>query len=269
MAAAFGLPLLGCDGCFVGLPAIISLVIAVLALIGTIYVLLWSNLGARVGYLVLMVSFFAWMIILSAMGLFGAPGTTPGTGPRGAEPQWVAFTPDSEQGQAFREELATFPGDGWSELDASGKVFPGKIDAKGELENVRTAIKNGEAALALAQKTRPDFKPEDYSFRPSKIPATTPDEENPELFPPATAAYKQVGNTLLFGARIPATSKHPEIVVFAYRDRGKVFLYALLFLAVSLFGFVLHLMLLGRSEKNQRRREAQLAEQEPRTPVNV
>ena len=72
---------LGCDGCWTGWQAVLGLVIAVTVLIGSIYMLLASNFGARLGYLVLMVSLMAWIILLAAMWLFGLPGTTPGTGP--------------------------------------------------------------------------------------------------------------------------------------------------------------------------------------------
>jgi hypothetical protein len=266
--AAFAAPLFACDGCFVGVPAIISFVIAVLALIGSIYVLLWSNLGARLGYLVLMVSLFAWMIIMSGIWLFGAPGTTTSTGPRGPEPAWVPFTTDSAAAGDFKDAIASFPSKGWDVLTETGKVYPGKIDAKGEFENVRSAVRNAEAALALKQELTKKFKPEDWNFRASEIPPTTPDEKDPKKFPAATVAYRQQGQTLLFGARIPATATHPETLVFAYRDKGKVFLTALYFLIVSILGFILHLWLLGRTENKQREREAALTSQEPQ-PVGV
>ena len=92
---------LACDGCWSGWQAVLGLVIAVVVLIGSIYMLLASNFGARLGYLVLMVSLMAWIILLSAMWLFGLPGTTPGTGPRGAESAWVPFLQTSDQGKVF------------------------------------------------------------------------------------------------------------------------------------------------------------------------
>ncbi len=265
---AFAMPLLfACDGCFKGLPAVISFVIIVLSLIGTIYVLLWSNLGARIGYLVLMVSLFAWMIIMSGIWLVGAPGTTTGTGPRGREPAWIPFTPDSESAADFKDALAQFPSQGWDPLTEEGKEYPGKIDAKGEFENVRNAVRQAQAALAFTQGTSKKFAPADWNFRASGVPPASITEND---LPAASVGYRQEGDTLLFGARIPATKNHPETLVFARRDKGQVFLYALYFLIVSILGFAVHLWLLARTELRQKQREAALKEQEPQAqPVSV
>jgi len=49
--------------------------------------------GRRMGYLVLAVSFFGWMILLSSLWTFGfysqGLDTPVNLGPRGAEPAWV------------------------------------------------------------------------------------------------------------------------------------------------------------------------------------
>jgi hypothetical protein len=245
-----------CDGCWVGLPAVIGFVVAVVVLIGSIYMLLWSNFGARQAYLITMVALAAWMILLSALWLFGAPGTTTGTGPRAREAAWVPFTPDSEVAkQDFAREIAEFP-DGWDRLTADPtksdkNIYPGKIDAHGEELNVITVIAHAEAALAAKQGTEATA-PEDWVFRDATFKPATDDEK---LLPAATVRFKQVGQHLLFGAIIPATAKHPQVTVFAYRDKGIVFLYALEFLLVSILLFVLHLILLARYETRKRRED--------------
>ena len=91
MAALANLVPLACDGCFVGLPAVLSFVLAVVLLIGSLYMLLASNFGARLAYLIVMVSLMAFMMFLSLLWTIGGPGTTTGTGPRGREPAWVPF----------------------------------------------------------------------------------------------------------------------------------------------------------------------------------
>lgn len=267
MALLSGTGLLACDGCFYGIPAIISLFLIVVALIGSIYMLLWSNFGARLGYLVLMVSLFGFMILMSALWLFGAPGTTTSTGPRGPEPAWVPFTPDSAAAGDYTTQVSSFP-KGWDIVTPAGKIYDGKIDAKGEIETVRTAIREAEARLAAVQKTDA-VKAADWNFRPSELPAVTPDEKDPKLYPPSTVAYQQVGKTLLFGVRIPATAKHPETLVFAYRDKGRVYLHGLISLIASLLGFASHLWLLARFERAQRAREAALSSQEPKQMATV
>jgi hypothetical protein len=251
MALLHFLPL-ACDGCWSGWQAVLGLGIAVVVLIGSIYMLLASNLGARVGYLVLMVSLMAWIILLSAMWLFGVPGTTPGTGPRGPEAQWVPFLATSEQGQEFTTTLNQFPtGTMWKPI---GTAFPGKIDSKGEFDTVRTVLKSALARLAEKQGTAAT-DPTDWGFRAAGIPPATPDEES---LPQAKVAFAEQGTPLLFGVDIPATSKHPEVVVFAYRDKGKVFLYAFYFLVVAIVAFAFHLWLLARHERLQKEREAVL-----------
>jgi hypothetical protein len=250
---------LGCDGCWSGWQAVMGLGIAVIVLIGSLYMLLASNLGARLGYLVLMVSLMAWIILLAAMWLFGLPGTTPGTGPRGPEAQWVAFLPNSDQGKVFADTLSQFPtGSTWKPI---GTLFSGNVDSKGEFSTVRSVVESSLAAL-YAKQHLPATDPADWSFRAAGIPPATPDEQT---LPQAKVAFSKTGTPLLFGVDIPATSKHPEVVVFAYKNKGKVYLYALYFLIVGLLAFGIHLWLLARYERHQKERESAL--QSPAQPV--
>ena len=246
---------LACDGCWSGWQAVLGLVIAVVVLIGSIYMLLASNFGARLGYLVLMVSLMVWIILLSSMWLFGLPGTPAGTGPRGAESAWIPFTPTSDQAKVFSDTLNNFPnGPTWKPI---GTLFSGNIDSKGEFATVRTLVEESLAALAAKQKTQAT-DPKDWNFRAAGVPPSTPDEEP---FPQAKVAFSKTGTPLIFGADIPATSKHPEVLVFAYKNKGKVYLYALYFLIVGILGFAVHLWFLARYERHQKEREAALQPQ--------
>src|SRR3989442_145683 len=67
------------------------IVCAFILFVGSIYVLVAAVFGLRMGYLVVAVSFFGWMIILSAIWTFGPPGTPKNLGPRGYEPHWQVF----------------------------------------------------------------------------------------------------------------------------------------------------------------------------------
>ncbi|MFN2615408.1 MAG: hypothetical protein ABR552_11410 [Actinomycetota bacterium] len=247
--------LLACDGCFRGAPAVISLVICLGVLVGSIYMLLMSNFGARKAYLITMISLAAWMMIMSAVWTLGLPGTTPGTGPRGREAGWIPFTPSSQVAREdYASDVSSFP-NGWDALPQGGtKVYPGKIDARGEFEVLRTKIEKSEAALAAKQNEQAT-DPGDWAFRLPGPPAT-PDEAS---IPPASAIrYKFVGGRLLFGATIPATAKHPETTVFAYRDKGLVFLYSTYFFLISLIALIVHLMLLARAETRENEERARL-----------
>jgi hypothetical protein len=253
--------LLACDGCFVGLPAVLSLIIGLAVLVGSIYMLLASNLGARKAYLVLMVSLSAWMAIMSAIWTVGLPGTTPGTGPRGREPQWIPFTPTSEVAKEdFAAEIAKFP-NGWQTMtfkNADGtvadRIYPGKIDAKGELETIRALVTDAEARLAKTNGLAATASA-DWTFRAAGVTAATAEEKK---LPPAEVRFLFVRGKVLFGAIIPATSKHPETTVFAYRDKGLVFLYSLYFLFLSLIAFAVHLGLLARLEQREKEERAKL-----------
>lgn len=242
---------LACDGCFRGFPAWVSLGLIVMSLIGTIYMLLWSNLGARLAYLVTITALSVFMMILSVLWMIGAPGTTTSTGPRGREVAWIPFFPDSEFAGDFDADLATFPGgDGW---EPAGTVFPGKVDTQGEFESVRSTVTNRLADFAKVNDLEAK-EASDWSFRDRTKPPVTPDEKE---LAPAVVAFNQVGSTkLIVGIEIPATSAHRKVTVFAYRDKGLVFLPSLMFFLVSLGMFILHTWLLGRYEREESEREA-------------
>lgn len=234
-----------------------------LILVGSIYMLLASNFGMRQGYLIMMVALSAFIIFMSLVWLVGAPGTAPGTGPRAGkpsdkilvatEPHWVPFLPESEQGREFRDVIARFP-DGW---DQPGTVYPGKIDSKGEFDSVKTLIQESLALLAEEKALEATDK-DDWAFRLPGSEALTPQEKE---IPEAIAVrYYQEGTPLLFGVTIPASDDHAEITVFAFRDKGRVFLYSLYFLIVSILSFAFHLWLLARYERKEKAREAATAE---------
>lgn len=242
---------LACDGCFQGYPAVISLVIIILALIGTIYVLVAVNLGWREGYLVVMVSLMAWMIMMSALWIFGLPGTPAATGPRGREPAWIPFLPDSEQAGDYRALVESFPsGQGW-EVPEPGTIYKGGIDPNGELENIRPQITTALARLAEEQELDAT-DPGDWDFTVGEAAEGAP--------PPATIRFSDDANEILIGVTIPATDDHREVTVFAYRDKGLVFLQALIFLVVSIVLFALHFWLLVRYEVKRRDEDERLGE---------
>lgn len=266
---------LGLEGQWNDFRAIVVIAIAVVMLIGSIYMLLASNFGARLGYLITMIALSAWVVILSTMWLVGAPGTTPSTGPRGPEPHWVPFTADSEQGKDLSHILASFP-DGWDKIvtkdakgDLIGTKYPGNIDARGDFEQVRATVTAAIARLATEQKLPVDkpviWKGSNWSFRSSDLEPATPDER---LLKPATVRFTFKGTRLYFGVIIPAVSAadcvapsgdpiagcrpHASFTAFAFRDKGKVYLQSLMFLLVSLVSFFVHLFLIARYEARKK-----------------
>ena len=263
---------LALEGQWSGAAAVAIVLTAAAIFMGTIYFLLTTLFGWRRAFHISMVSLMGFMIIMSLVWLVGAPGTVPGTGPRGREPTWIPFVADSEFGADFREETKEFP-DGW---DAPGKKYfgnkdkanTGAIDAVGEVDTIKGLLLPALAGYAQ-EKGFPSEDPDDYDFRlPPKTPAAeaklTAEER---AIPVAEARFKDVGGgELLAGFRIPGVEgKHPEITVFAFRDKGAIFLPPLYFLVVSIFLFSLHLWLLARDEIKQRARDAETAT----TPTKV
>lgn len=280
------LPLLALEGDWADFRAVVVVVIAVVMLIGSIFMLLASNLGARLGYLVTILSLSGFMIIMSVMWMFGAPGTTTATGPRGPEPSWIPFTAESEQGKDLTRVLDSYP-DGWDRIvkkDDNGELvsttYPGNIDSRGDLEQIRTSVTRALARAAerdaeklpANQKSAALTKPENWLFIAADIGPATPEERE---LPAADVRYIFEGTRLFFGATIPAVTEaqcvkpdgakvanckpHQEVTVFAFRDKGKVYLQGLMFLLVSLLAFFSHLALIARFESKQKASDAALA----------
>lgn len=287
------------EGQWFGAAAVALVIVGILIFIGTIYILLVAIYGWLQAYLVTMVSLMIFSIILSAVWLFGIPGTPPGTGPRGTEPYWVVFLADSEQGLEFAEEIQTFPADRSVQIPEEGPVadsewrvpvadeqFPGAINVDGEVDAIKLALQPALAGYFQQQGTG-SGDPADYNFRLEGR-APSPEEE---ALPVARLLFYPNGNVdtvdqgsravletdqisdpagkLLAGIDIPATENHPAIRVFAYRNKGQVFMASLQWMVVSVILFVVHLLWLAGYENKQKRREAELAAgtSPPREPV--
>jgi len=63
---------------------ILTVVVAVTILGGSVYIIVASNTGARLGLLITLAGFFGWMVILTLYWWISPPGI----GPRGASPSW-------------------------------------------------------------------------------------------------------------------------------------------------------------------------------------
>ena len=70
---------------------LLVVITAFILLPGSVYMLLASNFGALKGYLIAATAFFGFLMMLSAVWLFGIPGTTPLTGPKGTQPTFKFF----------------------------------------------------------------------------------------------------------------------------------------------------------------------------------
>ena len=90
--------------------ALLAVPLGLLFLSGSVYVLLWSNYGARKGAAIYGTAFFGFNLLLGVFWWLGGPGIPPGLGistlPGQAadhyNPRWYGFEAGSERAQFFR-----------------------------------------------------------------------------------------------------------------------------------------------------------------------
>jgi hypothetical protein len=212
---------------------------------GSVFMLLASNFGALKGYLIAGVAFFGFMVMLSAVWLFGIPGTTPLTGPKGTQPTFKFFTVDDPAAATY-DSVRDFQGgagSGW-EAAPEGELEEGSAEAtlSADLETARqTAVQD------LIEETNADIE-----------------DSSEEL--DATNLSAEVFYTIQDGTEVaavvisPATPtegsglQRPDFApktFFAYRDAGSPYLPSILFLIGSVVLFLVHLLLLGVAERRR------------------
>lgn len=214
----------------VALEGSLVVVAALILFLGTVWLLTSAILGVQMGYLVTAVGFFGFMIILSALWAFGAPGTPAYLGPRGELPHWVA----AAQGQEVRSPtfpvVQGYPGGPWTE--------PG--DDPGLAQEVEGATQSFQEFLAeqaneelAAAGVEGRVEPQDFQIRELRF---TEAEDGTQLA--AARAFSATGG--------------PEVMVFGYKDLGSEPLPSYLFLLAAIIGFAVHVPLLDRAERRRR-----------------
>jgi hypothetical protein len=212
---------------------------------GSVYMLLASNFGALKGYLIAATAFFGFLVMLSAVWLFGLPGTTPLTGPKGTQPTFKSFTLEDPEAATY-DSVRTFQGgagNGWQEAPA-GEAEAGSAEEtlKAELDTARQA-----ALSQLIEETNRDI--EDSS---KELDVTNLDARVFYTIQDGT----EVAAVVISPKDPPAGSglERPDFAPktsFAYRDPGSPYLPSILFLAGSLVLFLVHMVLLGLAERRR------------------
>jgi hypothetical protein len=212
---------------------------------GSVFMLLASNFGALKGYLIAAVGFFGFMVMLSAVWLFGIPGTTPLTGPKGTQPTFKFFTVEDPVAATY-DSVRDFQGgagNGW-EPAPEGEFEEGTPEAtlRADLDTARqTAVQD------LIEETNADI--EDSS---EELDATNVSAEVFYTIQDGT----EVAAVVISPATPPEGSglQRPDFApktFFAYRDPGSPYLPSILFLVGSIVLFLLHLFLLGVAERRR------------------
>jgi hypothetical protein len=201
---------------------------AVLLFIGSIYILLTAYFGRVMAYLIVAVSLFGWMIILSLIWTFGAPGTTKNYGPRGTEPHWQVFAASARPISSRYPQTAKYPDPPWHEPDAVSEA---------SADTVKTAIQTYLVQQVTQQferqRNRTELDPEDFNVEDIEF---------------GTAS----DGTHLAAGRGFYSLGGPVVNVFLYHDKGNVPAPSWGFLGASVFGFAVHLPLLDRAERRRK-----------------
>jgi hypothetical protein len=196
---------------------------------GSVWLLLSAVFGVRMGYLISATGLFAFMVILSAIWAFGAPGTPPNLGPRGNLPTWFGLAAGPELSSPTYPVIERYPDDPWVDPRGSPRF-------RGEVEAVTLAFQEFLAEEASGELRRAGIE----------------GEITPETFEIADLRFTEVDGTPLATARAFATTGGPEVEVAGYKDAGDLALPSWLFLAGSIIGFVAHLPFLDRAERRRR-----------------
>lgn len=226
---------------------LLVVVTAFVLLPGSVYMLLATNFGALKGYLIAATAFFGFLILLSATWLFGLPGTTPLTGPKGAQPTFRFFTLDDPAAGRF-DSVRSFQGgagNGWQEAPAAAAGEQGggaEERLKADLDVARQT-----AVSTLVEETNKDNKDSSKDLDAANLDAKAfyTIQDGTEV-----AAIVISPKDPPEGSGLERPSFSPK-TTFAYRDPGAPTLPSVLFLIGSLVLFVVHMLALGLVERRR------------------
>ena len=212
----------------------LATVVAFVLFVGSPLLILSSVFGRRMGYLVLAVSFFSWMMILAAIWTFGfysqGPSTPVNLGPRGAEPAWLVEAAGTDP-EAPDPIFEAYPaGQGWRE--------PGTND--NDTSSVQGVTSAAQAFLVeRANEAAGKEKDQPGSF------ATTD-------FTIQSIEFATEGDISLAAAEGFYNGGGPLVKLYLRHDSGSVNRYSWMFLIGSFVGLALHLPLLDRAERSRK-----------------
>lgn len=221
-------------GCETMLKGGLAVIMALVLFVGSVLLVLAAVFGRRMGYLVLAVSFFGWMMILSSVWTFGffsqGLDTPVNLGPRGAEPAWVVESIGTDPEPVF-EAYASYPGEGWRE--------PGTNDEdQASVQSVTSATQGYLADRANEELGKSENEP-------GAIATTDFTVQNIEF-------YATDGGASLAAAHAFFTDGGPILTVYLRHDSGSVNRYSWMFLIGSTVLFGAHLPFLDRAERRRK-----------------
>jgi len=225
---------------------IVVVACALVLFVGSVYVLLSAVFGLRMGYLVLAVSFFGWLVLLSLLWVLGQPkilgvtGTLPNLGPRGTEPHWQVYAASTGTGSSTRfPTTSQYPGSPWH--------VPKAVE-KPSIASVTSAVQK-----YLAQQASEQFAKQGTAVcTPTSSPTATCLTVDPTTFLVQDVEFTGFHGTSLAAAHSFFTFGGPQITLYVYRDKGNVNVYSWSFFLASIVGFAIHVPFLDRAEKKRK-----------------
>ena len=198
----------------------LTTIMAFVLFVGSVLLMLSFVFGRRMGYLVLAVSFFAWMIILSVTWLTGfiisqGLDTPVNLGPRGAEPAWVIEAAGTDP-QPVYEVFDRYPdGEGWRE--------PGEND--NDTASIQAVTSSAQAFLAERGERGP-------RARRTRSPARSRRRTSSSR----TSSSRPTSDVSLAAAEGYFTGGGPLLKLYMRHDSGSVNRYSWMFLIGSVVG---------------------------------
>ena len=224
---------------------LLVVIIGFVFLPGSVFMLLASNFGALKGYLIAATAFFGFLVMLSAVWLFGIPGTTPLTGPKGTQPTFRFFTINDPQASTY-DSVRDFQGGaggGWNAAPS------GEVEAGSPQEALKADL---DVARQTAVGDLIEEKNKDVRDSSEELDVTNIDAKAYYTIQDGT----EVAAVVISPKTPPSGSglKRPDfspVTTFAYRDPGNPRLPSILFLVGALVLFVVHMLLLGLAERRR------------------
>jgi hypothetical protein len=211
----------------------LAVIVGFVLFIGSVLLMLSAVFGRKMGYLVLSVSFFAWMILFSAVWTFGffsqGPETPVDLGPRGREPGWVVEAAGENVPDLPYPQFDTYPtGDAWT--TPAGGQSASVQSVTGGIQSY--LAQQGNQTAGLGQFEAGAFQTTDFTVQDVRFAAA--------------------GDVSLAAAQAFYNGGGPLITVYLRHDSGSVPIYSWMFLIGSIVAFAIHLPFLDRAERERK-----------------
>jgi len=212
----------------------LTVLMGIILFIGSVYLLLAAVFGPRMGYLVMAVALFGWMMILSSLWAFGfwsqGLSTPTNLGPRGTEPHWQVVSTGVQVASETYPVVASYPGPPW-EIPTSA-TDPRAASIGTVTTAIQTELFTQANDALVKQGQQPTILPEDINV--------------------TNVAFTSVNGTSLAAAEAFYTGGGPKVTVFLYHDSGNVPVYSYAFLGASIILFVIHVPFLDKAERKRK-----------------